>query len=70
MTHWIRILGSWLVALGIAVFVVSLLAAYGNFLYSLIINKDYVSAVILSSLSLVTLGYTLRKVFREPPQKI
>ena len=41
MAHWIRILGSLLIVLGITVFVGSLVAALANFIYVLIVNQDY-----------------------------
>ena len=70
MTHWIRILGSLLIVLGITVFVGSLIAALGHFIYELFINADYVSGVTLTSLTLIVVGFILRKIFREPPVKL
>ena len=70
MTHWIRIFGSLLIASGIAVFALSLLGAFGMFVYSLFIAQDYVSAITLTSISLIIIGFALRKIFREPPVKL
>ena len=70
MTHWIRIFGSLLIASGIAVFALSLLAAFGMFVYGLFVAQDYVSAITLTSISLIITGFALRKIFREPPVKL
>jgi ABC-type transporter Mla maintaining outer membrane lipid asymmetry permease subunit MlaE len=69
-THWIRIFGSLLIFIGVSVFVGSLLAAFGMFVYSLFAAQDYVSAVTLTSISLIIFGFALRKIFREPPEKL
>ena len=69
-THWIRIFGSLLIALGVTIFFGSIAAALLNFIYVLFINADYVSAVTLSSLTLITVGFILRKIYREPPEKL
>jgi hypothetical protein len=70
MTHWIRIFGSLLIALGITIFAGSLLAAFAFFVYGLITSQDYVSAVTLTSVFLIILGFAIRKIFREPPVKL
>jgi uncharacterized membrane protein YjjB (DUF3815 family) len=65
-THWIRIFGSLLIALGISVFVGSILAALVHFIYMLFVNADYISAVTLSSLTLICFGFILRRIVKEP----
>ena len=69
-THWIRIFGSVLIALGVGIFFGSVATAFAVFVYHLFAAQDYVSAVTLTSLSLIIVGYALRKIFREPPKKL
>jgi ABC-type uncharacterized transport system permease subunit len=70
MTHWIRIFGSLLIALGIAIFAGSLLSAFAFFVYNLFASQDYVSAITLTSISLIILGFAIRKIVKEPPEKL
>jgi len=66
MEHWIRIFGSFLIALGFAILVGSIYGALAFYVVSLIFAKDYVAAIILISLTLVATGFSLRKIFKEP----
>lgn len=65
MKHWIRIFGSFLIALGFAVLVGSVYGALAVYIISLITAKDYIPAIILLSLTLVASGFSLRRIFKE-----
>ena len=69
MTHWLRILGSLLIASGVGVFVLSALVGIALYIYSLFVAEDYLSGVTLTGIMLITLGFTMRKFFKETPQK-
>jgi hypothetical protein len=69
MTHWIRILGSILIALGIATFVLSALGGLGYWIWSMIQDQDYIMAVSTLGASFIIIGYALRKIFKEPEAK-
>ena len=68
MTHWLRILGSLLIASGIGVFVVSALGGIALYIYSLFAAQDYLSGITLTGIMLITLGLIMRKIFKETPQ--
>ena len=69
MTHWLRILGSLLIASGVGIFVLSALVGIALYIYSLFIAEDYLSGVTLTGIMLITLGFIMRKFFKETPQK-
>ena len=69
MTHWLRILGSLLIASGVGVFVLSALGGIALYIYSLFTAQDYLSGITLTGIMLITLGFIMRKIFKEPPQK-
>ena len=69
MTHWLRILGSLLIASGVGVFVLSALAGIALYIYSLFVAEDYLSGITLTGIMLITLGFIMRKFFKETPQK-
>jgi hypothetical protein len=64
MTHWLRILGSLLIASGIGVFVLSALVGIALYIYSLFTAQDYLSGITLTGIMLITLGFVLRKFFK------
>ena len=65
-----RILGSLLIAAGIGVFVVSMLGGIALYIYSLFAAQDYLSGITLTGILLITLGFIMRKIFKEPAQKV
>jgi len=69
MTHWLRILGSLLIASGVGVFIISILGAIAYFIYNLFIAQDYLSGVTLTGIMLITLGFILRLTFKETSKK-
>ena len=69
MTHWLRILGSLLIASGVGIFVLSALVGIALYIYSLFVAEDYLSGVTLTGIMLITLGFIMRKFFKETPQK-
>jgi Na+/proline symporter len=69
-THWIRILGSVLIALGIGTFIASVLAGIAYYIYTMFQAQDYLTGIALTSSMLIATGWTLRRVFRETPKKI
>ena len=69
MTHWLRILGSLLIASGIGIFALSVLVGIALYIYSLFVAEDYLSGVTLTGIMLITLGLIMRKFFKETPQK-
>jgi hypothetical protein len=69
MTHWLRILGSLLIASGVGIFVLSALVGIALYIYSFFVTEDYLSGVTLTGIMLITLGFIMRKFFKETPQK-
>ena len=69
MTHWLRIFGSLLIASGISVFILSALGGITLYIHSLFAAEDYLSGITLTGIMLITLGFIMRKSFKEPPQK-
>ena len=69
MTHWLRILGSLLIASGVGIFVLGALFGIALYIYSLFVAEDYLSGVTLTGIMLITLGFIMRKFFKETPQK-
>lgn len=70
MAHWLRIVGSLFIASGIGVFILSLLGSLALYIYSLFIAQDYISGITLTSIALISLGFILRMVFKEPTKKV
>ena len=68
MTHWLRILDNLLITSGIGVFVLSALVGIALYIYSLFTAQDYLSGITLTGIVLITLGFVLRKFFKETPQ--
>jgi Mn2+/Fe2+ NRAMP family transporter len=68
MTHWLRILGSLLIASGVGIFALGALVGIALYIYSLFVAEDYLSGVTLTGIMLITLGFTMRKFFKETPQ--
>ena len=69
MTHWLRILGSLLIASGDGIFVLSSLVGIALYIYSFFVTEDYLSGVTLTGIMLIMLGFIMRKFFKETPQK-
>lgn len=69
MTHWIRILGSVMIALGIATFVIAFVVGLGFYIMSLFQAQEYAGAIGLLGTTLISVGYSLRKFFNEPIKK-
>jgi hypothetical protein len=70
MGHWMRIIGSLLIAAGVGVFVVSMLGGITLYIYSLFAAQDYLSGITLTGIILISLGFIMRKIFKEPAQKV
>ena len=69
MTHWLRILGSLLIAAGIGTLMLGSLVGIGFWVWSLFMAQDYTIAVGTSGILLILGGFILRQFFKEPPQK-
>jgi len=65
MSHWLRIFGSLLIASGVGVFIISILGSIAYYIYSLFAAHDYLSGITLTGIMLITLGFTLRLIFKE-----
>jgi len=70
MSHWLRIFGSLLIASGVGVFIISILGAIAFYIYSLFAAQDYLSGITLTGIMLISLGFILRLIFKEPVKKI
>jgi len=70
MTHWIRILGSILITLGILTLVLGVIIGISFYVWTLIESEQYIMGVATLGSSLIVGGFTLRKIFKEPAQKI
>lgn len=69
-THWIRLLGSILIAFGSAVLVIGSLGFILFQLWTMIQNHMWWETVASVGFGSIVIGWGLRKIFREPPQKI
>ena len=70
MGHWMRIIGSLLIASGIGVFLASMVGGIALYIYSLFAAEDYLSGITLTGIMLIALGFIMRKIFKEPAQKV
>jgi ABC-type uncharacterized transport system permease subunit len=70
MTHWIRILGSILISLGILTLVSGVISGILFYVWILFQTEQYVMGVGIFGSSLIAGGFALRKIFKEPAQKI
>ena len=69
MTHWLRILGSLLIAAGISTLVLGAIVGIGFWIWSLFMAQDYTVAVGTSGIILIVGGVILRQFFKESPEK-
>ena len=69
MTHWLRILGSLLIAAGIGTLVFGSIVGIGFWIWSLFLAQDYTVAVGTLGVILILGGFILRQFFKESPQK-
>jgi hypothetical protein len=65
MTKWLRVLGSLLVAAGIATLVLGSIVGIGFWIYSLFLAQDYTLAVGTLGVILILGGFILRQIFDE-----
>jgi hypothetical protein len=65
-----RIIGSLLIASGIGVFLASMVGGIALYIYSLFAAEDYLSGITLTGIMLIALGFIMRKIFKEPAQKV
>mgnify|MGYP003346962137 CR=1 FL=1 len=65
MTHWIRIIGSILIAAGILTLVLGVAGGLAFFVWSLIQDQQYGMGVGTLGASLIVSGYALRRIFKE-----
>ena len=65
MTKWLRVLGSLLVAAGIATLVVGSVVGIALWIWSLFLAQDYTLAVGTLGVILMLSGFILRQIFKE-----
>ena len=65
MTKWLRVLGSLLVAAGIATLVLGSVVGIALWIWSLFLAQDYTLAVGTLGVILMLGGFILRQVFKE-----
>jgi len=60
-----KILGSVFIVTGILILSIGSLAGFGIWIWSLILDQQYPTAVIASSTGLIALGYTIKWIFNK-----
>ena len=69
MKNLLRILGSVLIATGIGIFIISVLAGIAYYIYMLFVVQEYITGIVMSGAMLIALGIILRLISKETLKK-
>ena len=69
MKNLLRILGSFLIASGIGIFIISALAGIAYHIYMLFVMQEYITGIVISGAMLIALGIILRLISKEDLKK-